>query len=151
MCKRLYLVFLNIPYVPGKCLSLCKHPPLDFDSSVVFQGPLCNHSPSKISVWWLEKFTVWAHIDCSYNHSNEFQVPLQLAARFAHTSHSFIFSILRLQNKICVLQATNAAKPWQWDFGLVCFLAGYSLLYCWAGLIWLKNEAWVKLQRGSIQ
>ena len=41
--------------VPGKRPSSCKSPPLiDFDSSVLFQGPPCNHPPCKIFVWWLE-------------------------------------------------------------------------------------------------
>ena len=60
-------------------------------------------------------------------------------------------SVLSLQYEIHVLQATNAAKTWQRHFALVRFLAGYSSLYCRAGLVWLKNEGRAKLRRGSIQ
>ena len=65
--------------------------------------------------------------------------------------HGLVRSVLCLLYEICVLQATNAAKPWQRDFELVRFLAGYSFLHCRAGLIWLKNEARAKLRRWSIQ
>ena len=57
-----------------------------------------------------------------------------------HACRSLVRSVLRLQYEIRVLQATNAAKPWERDFRLVCFLAGYSFLYCWGGLVWLKTK-----------
>ena len=98
-----------------------------------------------------QKFTVCAHVDRSCDHSDEFQVPLHPAARFAHTSLSLVCSVFRLQYEICILQMTNAAKLWQWDFRMVRFLAGYSFLYCHAGLVCLKNEARAKLRCKSIQ
>ena len=94
-----------------------------------------------------QKFTIGSHADCL----SEFQAPLHPAARFAHTGRSLVCSVFRMQYKIRVLQATNAAKRWQRDFGLVHFLAGYSFLYCRAGLVSLKKEARAKLRRESIQ
>ena len=51
----------------------------------------------------------------SCDHSNKLQVPLSLAARFLHTSHSLIRRVLRLQYEFCLLQPTNATEPWQRD------------------------------------
>ena len=133
--------------VLDKLPSPSKGPPPNFDSSVVCEvlrvtthhakfldGDSKVHSLSSHRLFW------WVS-----------GVPLHLVAKFAHTSRSLIHSVLRLQHKISVLQATNAVKQWQRDFRLVCFVAGYSLLYCHAGLVCLKKEARVKLQCESIQ
>ena len=81
----------------------------------------------------------------NFAHVDELQAPLYPAVRFAHTGRNFVRNVLRLQYEICVLQATKAVKPWQRDFGLARFLAGYSFLYYRAGLVCLKNEARAKL------
>ena len=52
-----------------------------------------------------------AHVHCSSEHSDEFQVPLHSAGRFAHTGCSLVRSVLRLQYEIRVQQATDAANP----------------------------------------
>ena len=48
-------------------------------------------------------------------------------------------------------QWLNTAKPWQRDFGLVCFLAGYIFLYCHTGLVCLRKEAQAKVWHESLQ
>ena len=92
---------------------------------------LTNHSVFGLAF----KFTLWAHVDCF----DEFQAPLHPAARFAHTSRSLFRSILCLQYKIRIPQATNPVKQWQQDFGLVRFLAAFS------------TATWPCLPKGRLQ
>ena len=40
-------------------------------------------------------------------------------------THPIVRSITRLQYEICVLQAINIVKAWQWGYGSVIFLAQY--------------------------
>ena len=99
------------------------------------------------------KFTAWPHIDCF----NEFQAPLHAhpPARFAHTSCNLVCSILHLQYEILRTAIAECCKAiWQWDFGLVRFLAQYSSLYSHLAMLALfaeRKEARVKLRHESIQ
>ena len=61
--------------------------------------------------------------------------------------HSLVHSVLRLQYKICVLQATNASEGWQRGYESVRFLARYSFLQRRAGL----DEARAKRRFRSIR
>ena len=66
---------------------------------------------------------------------------------FAHTVDSLVHSVLRLQFKICVVQATNASESWQRGYESVRFLARYSFLQRRAGL----DEARTKRRFRSIR
>ena len=125
-----HIVVLNLAIiyciVSGKC---------SFPIFVIIQVPLCNQPSCKFLLGasnFIIHICCWACVHSS-NHCDDLQVPLHPAARYAHTSHSFVRSILRLQYKLHVLQATNTAKTW-----LVCFLAQYSFLHCYTNLIWIK-------------
>ena len=130
-------------YCPRKHPFWRKCQPFDFDSYVVLW-----RSSVKLPTAQNWMFRVWAHIPCRLYDFDEFQAQLHSAAGFAHTRRTLI---LNLQYEIRFLQATNAAKPWQPDFGLFHFLAEDSFLYCHAGLIFLNNKVWAKLRCKSIQ
>ena len=129
-----------------KCPFLSKGPPPNFDSYVVCE---VLHVTAHHAKFLCGDLKVHSLTKC--DGFDEFQAPLHPAARFAHTGCCLVCSILCLQYEIHVLQATKTAKQWQRSFGLVCFLAGYSFLYCPAGLLCLEKEAQAKLQCESIQ
>ena len=124
--------------------------------------PYCSHPhvraypPILTVLWFVSRVTAhhskFLHGDSKVHRLrdcfDEFQAPLHPAA---HTGHSLVHSILRLQYEIRILQVISTVKPWQRDFVLVSFLAGYSFLYCNTGLVHLKKEARAKLRYESIQ
>ena len=135
---------LNTRNAPGACPTVLSwastHPRASAHPSIltVFQGPSCNSPQNFCVVTW--KLTVWAHIDCSCDHSDEFQVPLQSGSKVCtHRSKprpqrpSLAVQNLRItSNEHCEALATRLRV------GL--FLAGYSFPYCCAVLVWLRMK-----------
>ena len=119
-----------------------KAPPPNFDSSVVCEVLRVTvhhakflHGDSKVHSLSSHRLFRWVS-----------GVPLHPAA---HTGPSLVRCVLRLQYEIRMLQAMNAAKPWQRDFEWVCLFSKF--LYYRTGHVCLKKEALVKLWCESTQ
>ena len=142
MCK-----IVNYCIVPCTHPSLSKGPLPNFDSSVVCEvlHVTTHHANSCVVT---QKLTVWAHVDCF----DEFQVLLHPAARVPTPVIASSAVFFACSTKFAYCKRQMLWSRWQRDCSrLACFLAGYSFLYCHAGLVCLKKEAWVKLRRKSIQ
>ena len=112
------MVYCQKMYSYQSCLVQLRKPGMHvFPKCAV--GDILTHQDAnkRFTVW---TYCHWANLD-SYNHFRASGTTTSSSKDTWILLHSLVCRVLRLQHKFHVLQATNVAEDWQWDYNLVTY------------------------------